>query len=142
MQNSDGKRKAHEVSCNDVQRGARLSAAMFLDGRTYNCQLSYELGVTESSLSRWRSGGPMSVSMAIAIAQKLGVSIDWLILGKTNGMEEVDYDLSDFQEIATLFTTLSPVDKALVLNLGAELTKSDDNEPSHALEEEGLPCIA
>lgn len=142
MQKTDSNRKAQQVSCNDMQRGARLSAAMFLDGRTYNCQLSYELGVTESSLSRWRSGGPMSVSMAIAIAQKLGVSIDWLILGETDGVGESNGNLSSFQENTTLFATISPADKALVLKLGAELAKLDDEQTHPATEEETHACVS
>lgn len=113
---------ANRVSRDDPARGARLSAAMFRDGRVYNCQLCYELGVTESSVSRWRSGGPMSVEMAMALAQKLDVSIDWLILGR-----ELDDapapSAPGLEEVAQLFAAILPSDKSVVLALGEELSR-------------------
>lgn len=100
----------------DLARGARLTAAMVSSGLLYNCQLCYDLGVTESSLSRWRSGGPMSVPMAISLARKLGVSIDWLVTGRA---QKANTQLSnrEFDEAARRFAQLSPADRRLVLDL-------------------------
>ncbi|HEY1926292.1 MAG TPA: helix-turn-helix domain-containing protein [Caulobacteraceae bacterium] len=114
---------ARRASRDDPFRGARLSAAMFRDGRVYNCQLCYDLGVTESSLSRWRSGGPMSVAMTMALAQKLGISIDWLILGREPDDDDPTAPAPGLEEVAQLFAAILPSDKSVVLALGEELSK-------------------
>lgn len=115
--------KWDRAAANDAARGARLSAAMVASGLTYNCQLCYDLGVTESSLSRWRSGGPMSASMAVGLAQLLDVSLDWLITGRVGaGKIDADDD-SGFNEVMSLFAALSPGDRKLVLELSDALVQ-------------------
>jgi hypothetical protein len=106
----------------DLARGARLTAAMLARGRLYNCQLSYDLGVTESSLSRWRSGGPMSVAMAIELTRHLDVSLDWLIAGRT-GRYNPDSHPDAMNELIKSFAALSPADRQLVLALNCALIR-------------------
>ena len=89
---------------------------MAATGKLYNCQLAYDLGVTESSLSRWRSGAPMSVSMAMGLAKQLGVSIDWLVTGREGPDEEIETG-DDLAEVTNLFSVLAPADRQLVVEL-------------------------
>jgi transcriptional regulator with XRE-family HTH domain len=93
---------------------------MLSSGLMYNCQLCYDLGVTESSLSRWRSGGPMSVAMAVELAEKLGVSLEWLVKGGGGG-DEADHAARDRDEVTNLFAALRPADRQLVLALNRAL---------------------
>jgi len=113
----------------DLARGARLTAAMVSNGMLYNCQLCYDLGVTESSLSRWRSGGPMSVPMAVSLARKLGVSIDWLVTGSSRGAQPQSLN-GQFGEAARRFALLSPMDRRLVLEIGRAMARLSVPIPS------------
>lgn len=65
----------------DTFRGERIAAAMRARGMDYNCQLCYDIGVAESSLCRWRQGRPISLAHAAALSLKLGISLDYLLLG-------------------------------------------------------------
>jgi transcriptional regulator with XRE-family HTH domain len=113
----------------DVARGARLSAAMLARGLTYNCQVCYDLGVTESSLSRWRSGGPISVAMAVALASRLDVTVDWLVRGRSG--QHSATARSDFDALSVLFARLWPTDRLLLLSLSRALAQQ---QASPALE--------
>ena len=113
--------KVNDLSLTDNARGLRLSAAMAASGLMYNCQVCYDLGVTESSLSRWRSGGPMSVSMAVKLAHLLGVSVDWLITGRAGTSDARQSSGRQENEIAMLFSTVSPSDRQLILELSCAL---------------------
>lgn len=68
----------------DPNRGRRVSEAMLKRDLQYNCQLCYDLGVSESSLSRWRSGHPLTTLNAINLCLYLNISIEWLLFGRTN----------------------------------------------------------
>jgi hypothetical protein len=113
-----------QTSSAAAYRGKRLSAAMVANGWTFNCQVAYDLRVTESALSRWRSGGPMSVANAVALARHLGTSIHWLVMGR----EWVDQAPSPFParmaELANLFSLLSPNDRQIVLALNRAIVES------------------
>jgi len=123
-----GRSARHLVSDAAAFRGKRLSAAMTAKGWTFNCQVAYDLQVTESSLSRWRSGGPMSVANAVALAQHLGTSVHWLVLGK-DWVDEAPSDLSaQLAEVARLFSHLSPGDRQLVLALNRAIVESQLGE--------------
>lgn len=65
----------------DPERGLRITAAMQSLGLRYNCEVSYDLGVAESTVSRWRHGSPLSLGKAIGLSTRLGVSLDWLLRG-------------------------------------------------------------
>lgn len=110
-----------DLSLNDPLRGLRLSAAMTARGLKHNCQICYDLGVTESSLSRWRSGGPLSISMAVNLARLLGVSVDWLVTGSEAVSDLQNCMGREHQEIVMLFSALSPSDRELLLKLSEAL---------------------
>jgi transcriptional regulator with XRE-family HTH domain len=120
--------KVADLSLNDSARGMRLSAAMSARGLMYNCQLCYDLGVTESSLSRWRSGGPMSVSMAVNLARLLGVSVDWLITGRAGSDGARRAAGQEQNEVTALFSAVSPDDRQLVLKLSSALLQQQMGE--------------
>ena len=62
-------------------RGARLSKAMRARGRFKQHALAVALGVNESSISRWKDGGRMSLENAIALCRELDISLDWFLTG-------------------------------------------------------------
>jgi len=55
---------------------------MSLRGHVKAAGLAHELGVTESTISRWKNGQPITVQNAIALSQALSVTLDWLLQGK------------------------------------------------------------
>lgn len=67
----------------DRARGERISQAMQDRGFYYNCQLCYDINVSESTLSRWRSGLPLSLTHAVSLARALHISLDYLLLGSS-----------------------------------------------------------
>jgi transcriptional regulator with XRE-family HTH domain len=44
--------------------------------------LAAQIGVTESAISRWKSGRPITLANAIALHHALSVSLDWLLCGE------------------------------------------------------------
>lgn len=61
--------------------GERIRIAMRRAGHQKFAGIAEELGVTESSLSRWCNGHEISLVHAVALARCLDVSLDWLITG-------------------------------------------------------------
>jgi transcriptional regulator with XRE-family HTH domain len=43
--------------------------------------LAFALGVNESTVTRWKRDGPMSLESAIALSQFLDISLDWFLVG-------------------------------------------------------------
>lgn len=119
MSISDGAASADENF--DLKRGVRLSAAMRARGIHYNCQLCYDVGVKESTLSRWRSGAPMSIANAISIADYLGVSLDWLLMGRIAALETSRTSDRSFADLVDAIATLPTFDQRLVLSLSRAL---------------------
>jgi transcriptional regulator with XRE-family HTH domain len=62
-------------------RGARLVEAMRIRGMQKQHALAYTLGVNESTVTRWKSDGPMSLESAIALCGVLNISLDWFLAG-------------------------------------------------------------
>ena len=79
----------------------------------YNCNLSYDLGVSEATLSRWRNGAIMSIEHAVQLANVLEVSLDWLLLGRLRYSQN-DW-VSDSQPDQTLseYELLTDSDKGI-----------------------------
>ena len=121
----------------DAARGARLSAAMIANGQKYNCQLSYDLGITESSLSRWRGGGPMSVSRAVSLAQHLNVTLDWLIMGRTSQNRKIESPNLELGQATHMFVALTPNDRELVLTLTKALASAKGFDECQKPEQSG-----
>lgn len=86
----------------DPARGSRISHAMARRGLEYNCQLCYDLRVSESTLSRWRSGRPLSLKHAVALCKKLDISLDYLFTGATGDGSTFSLQLMELQEIFEL----------------------------------------
>lgn len=63
-------------------RGTRLREAMKVRGFKKQYALAVSLQVNESTVTRWLSGGPMSLESAIEVCQALDISLDWLVLGR------------------------------------------------------------
>ena len=73
-----------------TNRGARLIEAMKLRGMHKQHALAYTLGVNESTVTRWKNNGPMSLDSAVALCAALNVSLDWFVVGYGH----MDRDLS------------------------------------------------
>ena len=61
--------------------GDRLVMAMQLRGNYKAAALAYALNVNEAAISRWRRGGPITLSHAVDLCDALDISMDWLIRG-------------------------------------------------------------
>lgn len=62
-------------------RGQRLVEAMNKRGMRKQHALAYAVGVNESTVTRWKHDGPMSLENAIALCAALDISLDWFLLG-------------------------------------------------------------
>jgi plasmid maintenance system antidote protein VapI len=62
-------------------RGERLVEAMTIRGMHKQYALAYSLGVNESTITRWKNNGPMSLERAIALCRTLDMSLDWFLAG-------------------------------------------------------------
>jgi transcriptional regulator with XRE-family HTH domain len=62
-------------------RGARLVEAMKIRGLQKQHALAYALGVNESTVTRWKNDGPMSLESAVALCGALDISLDWFLAG-------------------------------------------------------------
>ena len=121
--------EGHSLQNHNRHRGIRISEAMAIRKFRYNCQLCYDLGVTESSLSRWRSGNPISTANAIKLCILLDISIEWLIFG------EIRYKITceSHYKIRILQDCLSRLDdisKSKIKHLIRRLLVSSDLETS------------
>lgn len=65
-----------------LNRGRRIRKAMGQRRINKHCALAAAMGVSESAVSRWCQGGPMTLTNVIALCQYLDVSADWLLLGR------------------------------------------------------------
>jgi transcriptional regulator with XRE-family HTH domain len=62
-------------------RGERMMEAMQARGLTKQHALAHALDVNESSITRWKNNGPMSVDSAVLLCKELDVSLDWFLNG-------------------------------------------------------------
>jgi transcriptional regulator with XRE-family HTH domain len=62
-------------------RGERLTEAMEIRGMRKQHALAFTLGVNESTVTRWKNDGPMSLDSAIALCEALDMSLDWFLVG-------------------------------------------------------------
>ena len=62
-------------------RGMRLVEAMKIRGMQKQHALAYALGVNESTVTRWKNNGCMSLESAIALCNVLDISLDWFLIG-------------------------------------------------------------
>lgn len=64
------------------KRGHRVRHAMKARGIHKQFALAIDLGIDQSTLSRWSNGATLSVENAIKLSMALDVSLDWLLLGR------------------------------------------------------------
>ncbi|MCP9626856.1 helix-turn-helix domain-containing protein [Rhodopseudomonas palustris] len=62
-------------------RGDRMVQAMRLRGMTKQHALAFTIGVNESTVTRWKNDGPMSVEHAVMLCTALDISLDWFLTG-------------------------------------------------------------
>jgi hypothetical protein len=63
-------------------RGQRLVEAMKRRGIRKQFALAYDVNVNESTITRWKNDGPMSIEHAISVCDCLDISLDWFLTGK------------------------------------------------------------
>jgi transcriptional regulator with XRE-family HTH domain len=56
--------------------------AMQLRGMTKQHALAFAMGVNESTITRWKNDGPISVDHAVLLCDTLDVSLDWFLAGR------------------------------------------------------------
>lgn len=64
-----------------VGRGQRLVEAMQSRGYAKQHALAYALGVNESTITRWKNDGPLTLDNAVMLCRQLDMSIDWFLTG-------------------------------------------------------------
>jgi transcriptional regulator with XRE-family HTH domain len=60
--------------------------AMQMRGMTKQHALAFAVGVNESTITRWKKNGPMSIDHVVRLCQTLDISLDWFL----NGTGEID----------------------------------------------------
>lgn len=138
-QNEDGcstfltdKTETTQYKDNNIARGERISRTMAMRGYRYNCEISYDIGVTESTISRWRMGRPIAMKHAVALCACLNMSLDYLFLGVEPGNCSVGARSSS--EFIVNYHALSEDNKALVLGILERLSPSVSR--AHGLRDE------
>ncbi|KMO10680.1 helix-turn-helix domain-containing protein [Methylobacterium platani] len=106
----------------DHARGKRIREAIAQKNVTKNQALAAELDVSAAAVSRWQSGGHLSLESACALAERLDVSLDWLLLGRGTIDWHRDDALSpsELQHVMTLRKHTQSV-RALIVNLLEEI---------------------
>lgn len=87
-------------------RAARLREALRRRGVRKLYGLALDLGVNQSTISRWTKDGGMSLDHATALCRHLDISLDWLIFGR-GGMEPQARNAT-VAALADLLDTLDP----------------------------------
>jgi plasmid maintenance system antidote protein VapI len=59
--------------------------------------LAHSLGVNESTITRWKNDGPMSLESAAKLCRVLDMSMDWFVYG-TGAMEQHKLSKTSLQE--------------------------------------------
>ncbi|MAT49948.1 MAG: hypothetical protein CMK32_02040 [Porticoccaceae bacterium] len=101
----------------------RAREVMSREGLTYD-DLSESLGVaTRGSVSHYFSGRrSLSAKQAVALADRLGCSVEWLLTGKTFADEQDNAAMMP-EEITKLLQKTSPEVYLAVVSLVKELSK-------------------
>lgn len=73
-----------------IHWGMQLTKAMRNSNFNKSIVIAYELGVDESTISRWKHGGHISMVHAIKLCTVLNVSLDWMFLTKSQGENAID----------------------------------------------------
>lgn len=104
---------------NMSNRGARLIEAMKIRGMQKQHALAHTLGVNESTVTRWKNNGPMSLDRAIALCDLLDISLDWFLAGYGAMERHIKSNLDDHGDITSdemdeeLFSVLKRLEKTM-----------------------------
>jgi len=88
------------------QRAARVREALRRRGVRKLYGLALDLGVDQSTISRWTTDGGISLYHAAALCAHLEISLDWLVLGR--GSMELGSRGRDAADLADLLAALEP----------------------------------
>ncbi len=90
---------------------------MKLRGIQKQFALAYNVNVNESTITRWKNDGPMSIDNAISVCQYLDISLDWFLTGnglidqhKLTSSPSIDADdnlVASFRPLTHLMTETS-----------------------------------
>ena len=113
-------------------RGERLRRALAARGVRKQMSLAAQLGVNESTISRWQRNQGLSVEHAARLCEALDISLDWLVLGRGDMDFHRSSDISRALAagtIALLPATVREAINALALAMSQEFTtRSGDAE--------------
>lgn len=106
-------------------RGKRIRNAMAERNFRKTHALAAELDVSAAAVSRWQNGGHVSLQSACALAEKLDVSLDWLLLGRgtIDWHKDNQVSQSELQWILLLRTHPSKI-KSLLVDLVRAISES------------------
>lgn len=77
-------------------------------GMTKLSAMACSIGVSESAISRWRSGGSMTVTNVITVCAALDISSDWFLLGRGNMNLHRGSHVLSYPDIAKSVSKLTP----------------------------------
>lgn len=85
-------------------RGHRIRRAMKVRQFTKVQALASELNVSIASVSRWQNSGEISLEHICLLAERLDVSLDWLLLerGTLDFHKGIEFDPAELQHIEGL----------------------------------------
>ncbi|MVA27312.1 helix-turn-helix domain-containing protein (plasmid) [Agrobacterium vitis] len=109
-------------------RGLRIRRAMKEKRFSKVQALATELDVSVAAVSRWQNGGHISLDHICLLAEKLDVSLDWLLLerGTLDWHRGIQFEQSELQHIS-LLRRHTPKVRAILLNLVKALDEAGDS---------------
>jgi len=93
-------------------RGERLKEAIRRRQHRKMLVLAQDLAVDESAISRWKSGGAMSLDHASKVCTVLDISMDWLLLGRGEMEGHKSVHVSDEERTLITDVRVLPPSKA------------------------------
>ena len=102
--------------------GRRINCALRMRGDVKAMALAHRIGVSESAVSRWRHGSPLTLANVVALAAALDLSLDWLLSG-CGAMDRAS--VRDRQRLAAL-DDVDPESLATVARLLHRLRSPED----------------
>lgn len=97
------------------KRGERLKYAMDIRGIGKMYIFAMEMQVSESTISRWVAGAPISLDNLVILCRKIDISIDWLLLGRGNMESHHKFSLNPTEK--RLIKMLRSLPKALMMQI-------------------------
>lgn len=98
--------------------GIRLQRAMKARGHNKSLALAVTLGVNESTISRWKQSGNISIDNAIKLVNALDISLDWLFLNTTKQKSHFhDVSNEDIEHAKLKLKQVSPATLIAIVKL-------------------------